>query len=688
MVLLPCKTLRLRFLSVVWLVSCCCALEAKSSDWGEVLAAKFSKDWQKAQKDRSALEVELRRLPEISLLDFGGPLGYRSDNLPGAKHPYYDDQWLQVHWGNAEVVDLVAVVPARHFDEYGIDPNYDLPEDFRVLLVDEQGKTLKVLAEEQNTRSDPVRKGHPFCYRVDPPLRCSGVRIESKRMYVNPSKPKELHFVAFSEIFCFQGELNVARGAQVTSNNTFQSPWPWKSTYLTDEVTGLGLSDIIDPTHNGIGWITGGSVQAEQDSTWVQVDLGSVRTCDGIRMFPPERPRDLLIPGHFYPLRFVIEVSLSGESGTYQTVFSNEEDFDSPGHHAVTLQWPMTDARFVRFRALTLRKIASGYPAFLGFSELQILQEGQNIARNCAVNASEIPAFRTAYENLFWSAQSLTDGYTSRGEILSDRQWMEQLQRRYEVESEILLLDNHAAAIAARFRQGMTSAGGVLGASMLAALIALPIRHRRREARNLRALRARIAADLHDDIGSSMGGIQLLTESALNKPELAVERLNTIRLLSTGTIASLRDIVWLLRPGSAFQSPVLGHFRETASILLDDLKWDFKSDEASRNHRLARETNRHLLLLFREALHNSLRHAKCSFITIRTSLHNQVFTLEVRDDGCGISEKQLASPFCLRALKERAGKLGGTLETISALDRGTTIILRFPITRSNSAKPL
>lgn len=75
------------------------------------------------------------------------------------------------------MVDLVAVVPARHFDEYGIDPNYDLPEDFRVLLVDEHGKTLKVLAEEHNTRSDPVRKGHPLCYRVDPPLRCSGVRI-------------------------------------------------------------------------------------------------------------------------------------------------------------------------------------------------------------------------------------------------------------------------------------------------------------------------------------------------------------------------------------------------------------------------------------------------------------------------------------------------------------------------------
>jgi hypothetical protein len=84
------------------------------------------------------------------------------------------DRWLQVQWGKTEAVDLLCLVPAWKYDEGGLDPNFELPEDFRVLLVDEQGKTLKVIAEEHNTRSDPVRHGHPFCYRVDPPLRCSG----------------------------------------------------------------------------------------------------------------------------------------------------------------------------------------------------------------------------------------------------------------------------------------------------------------------------------------------------------------------------------------------------------------------------------------------------------------------------------------------------------------------------------
>lgn len=227
----------------------------------------------------------------------------------------------------------------------------------------------------------------------------------------------------------------------------------------------------------------------------------------------------------------------------------------------------------------------------------------------------------------------------------------------------------------------------MLGCFMLVSLVVLPIRHRLLETRKLRALRAQIAADLHDEIGSSMGSIQLLTEAALSKPGLATERLTTIRLLSKASVAALRDIVWLLRPGSAYQSPALAHLRETASILLDGFKWHFESDETSREWRLSRDANRHLLLFFREALHNCVRHSKCQSIGIRISLRNRIFSMEVSDDGCGISEAQLALPYCLRSLKERAKHLGGTLKIVSAQAQGTTILLQFPVTHSNSAKP-
>lgn len=672
---------------LLWAISCLCAPAAEPSDWAEELASSFSGNWRKAQDEKASLEAELRRLPVIPVKDFGGPAGFRNERETGPNHPFYNDRWLQVQWATPQDVDLVSLVPARKFDERGLDPNFELPEDFRVMLVDAQGKTLKLIADEHNTRSDPVRKGHPLSYRVDPPLRCSGIRIEPTRMYDDPAGPAGPSLMSWGEIFCFDGERNVASSAEVSANYPISSPWPWQMNYAVDEMTGLGLPEIPDPAHREIGWISWGT-RSQEEPIWARVDLGSVRSCDGIRTFPPEWSPNFLIPGIFYPARFVIEVSDTGEDGSYRTVHRQDsEDFDNVGQHAVTWHWPAVDARYVRFRSLSLRRFTNAYPLFMGFSEMQILHENENIALHCAVDVSEREEPVPADGSYIWSKESLTDGYTSQGEILTNRRWMELLDKRYGIESEIRRLELQAGAIARGYRKGVMAAAGALGGGMLVALVALPILHRRRESRILRALRARIAADLHDDIGSSMGSIQLLTEAALNKPEIAADRLRTIRLLSAGTVASLRDIVWLLRPGSAFQSPVLGHFRESAAILLDDLKWDFDCDVASRECRLARETNRHLLLFFREALHNCLRHSGCNSIVIRTSLQNQVFALEVSDDGCGISGERLASPFCLRALKERANQLGGTMKITSSPDQGTTLLLQFPITRANSAKP-
>jgi Histidine kinase/Histidine kinase-, DNA gyrase B-, and HSP90-like ATPase len=677
------KFLFLPTIGILWASSSFCGAATEPSDWADHLASRFSSHWRSAQTEKTSLQAELSRLPLIPITDFGGPSGFRNERQAGPNHPHYDDRWIQVQWGQPASVDWVSLVPAYQYGEHGLDPNFDIPEDFRVILIDADGKTLKVLADVRDSRSDPIRKGHPFGFRVDPPMPCSGLRIEAKRMYVDT---EDWHFMAWGEIFCFQGARNVARGAAVTASDSIAAPWPWQMKYAVDESTGLGLAEIPDPSNLGIGWISLGSATTKC-SVWVQVDMGAIRTCDGIRMFPPERPILFLIPGYFYPSRFVIEVSTTGQPGSYQTVFSQESvDFDNPGHHAVTLRWPKIDTRIVRVRSLGLRKLSMEYPGFIGFSELQILHEDENIALNCAVEASERTSNILANGLHFWSPDSLTDGYTSKGKIIPTREWIDLLHRRYEVDTSIRRLEIECLATTAKIRFGTATVGILFGCLAVGALIVLPVSHRRREKRNMRALRAQISVDLHDEIGSSMGSIQLLTESALNKPEVAKGRLRSILMLSTGAIASLRDIVWLLKPGSAFQNPVLGHFGETASILLGDLDCDFEHDEASSECLLARDTNRHLLMFYREALHNIVRHSKCSSIRIRTSVQNQMFRLEVADDGCGIPEQKLADPYCLYSLKERTKLLGGTLQFSSSPDQGTTLILQFPITRSNSAR--
>ena len=173
------KTLRLRMAVLLGLMVPLWGAAAEPWDWGDALASKLSGDWRKAQEDRVALAAELRHLPEVSILDYGGPRGFRTDDTPGPKHPFYNDRWLEVRWKNAEVVDLVALVPARQFDEHGIDPNFELPDDFRVVLVDEEGKTLKV----------PVKVFAPASVRSPSPILFKFTAVPLTKPFTVNSRP-------------------------------------------------------------------------------------------------------------------------------------------------------------------------------------------------------------------------------------------------------------------------------------------------------------------------------------------------------------------------------------------------------------------------------------------------------------------------------------------------------------------
>jgi signal transduction histidine kinase len=121
--------------------------------------------------------------------------------------------------------------------------------------------------------------------------------------------------------------------------------------------------------------------------------------------------------------------------------------------------------------------------------------------------------------------------------------------------------------------------------------------------------------------------------------------------------------------------PTIDHLRESAAILLDPLEWTLASD--FRDWKLGDEDGRHLVLFFREVLHNIRRHANAHRVTIHASRENDQFVLTINDDGRGIPADRLDQPSSLRALHQRADRLGGSVEILTGPERGTTVILRF-----------
>jgi signal transduction histidine kinase len=223
----------------------------------------------------------------------------------------------------------------------------------------------------------------------------------------------------------------------------------------------------------------------------------------------------------------------------------------------------------------------------------------------------------------------------------------------------------------------MQAAGLRWGAGLVAALIAgtaLWIQGRARaRRREVEQLRQRIAGDLHDEIGSNLGSIALLSQMALRQPGEAQGDLAEINRVARETADSMRDLVWFIKPASLAAGDFVAKLRETAATMLAGLEWTFEGTAPAETWSL--EFKRHAFLIFKEALHNIRRHADASVVEIRLADRAGIFELTIVDNGCGLAANGSSSGHGLASMRERAGNLGGTLAMESVPGSGTRVTL-------------
>jgi signal transduction histidine kinase len=187
-------------------------------------------------------------------------------------------------------------------------------------------------------------------------------------------------------------------------------------------------------------------------------------------------------------------------------------------------------------------------------------------------------------------------------------------------------------------------------------------------------LRQRIASDLHDEIGSNLATIALLSHLAQGQGGPAQEDLVEINRVARETANSMRDIVWLIKPGAEESGDFVAKLRETAALMLTGLEWQF--DGESLTGALSLEWKREILLIFKEALHNIRRHASARRVTIRLADENDELVMEVADDGSGFNVQDSTTGHGLASQRQRAQALGGELRIVSQPGEGTVVTLR------------
>ncbi|MFD0892291.1 two-component regulator propeller domain-containing protein [Luteolibacter ambystomatis] len=200
--------------------------------------------------------------------------------------------------------------------------------------------------------------------------------------------------------------------------------------------------------------------------------------------------------------------------------------------------------------------------------------------------------------------------------------------------------------------------------------------------------RARIARDLHDDVGASLTQVALLSELAqgdLNqRPERASAHINEIFTTAQDVTRSLDEIVWAVNPAhdtlesfATFLGAFVQNYTRSAGLTARlDLPATLPATPLSSVIR------HHVYLATKEILHNVVKHAWATEVHLSLSIHPGSFHLILEDNGRGLNGTSTPSPGGadgLQNLRERLQQIGGTCVYDSHPGQGTRIEMDVPL---------
>lgn len=195
-------------------------------------------------------------------------------------------------------------------------------------------------------------------------------------------------------------------------------------------------------------------------------------------------------------------------------------------------------------------------------------------------------------------------------------------------------------------------------------------------------LRAKLAADLHDSIGSSLTEISILSEvlsvQIPEKNKEAKKGLGMISEKSRTLVDDMSDIVWLVNPKRDSLYDLILRLQDSYSEILSFKGISIKSENLKSLERvsLPMDQRQNLYLIFKEGINNAINHSGCEEILLNAEISGRMLKMELIDDGNGFETGKKHSGKGgdgLGNMKERAKKIHGTLEIESESGEGTKI---------------
>jgi len=193
--------------------------------------------------------------------------------------------------------------------------------------------------------------------------------------------------------------------------------------------------------------------------------------------------------------------------------------------------------------------------------------------------------------------------------------------------------------------------------------------------------RARISSDMHDDLGSGLSTIRLLSEVAKRKIQDPTQTREIERISETAgeMVDKMSEIIWAMSSSNDSLANLIAYMRSFAAEFLEHahITHQFYIPETIPNIKLSGGTRRNIYLAVKESLHNVVKHAKATEVIVEVKMHKNM-TIMIKDNGKGFDqEKVRLFGNGLKNIQKRMISVGGNADISS--NNGTIVFLDIPL---------
>lgn len=614
-----------------------------------------------------AVDQELNKLASLSLLSGVGSVGYRSQVHTSPTEP----ESIQIDLGNEVTIDQIVLIPTLWRDTRTGFRADGFPREFKIIAgtsSDPVGTTIASYGS--STRLLP--RTAPLVISC-PDTVASWLRVETTLM--SPRAWDGKYILQLAEILVFSGEENVAlRQAVHVSSPTNTGDLGWNENYVVDGFVPY-LMDAAEGAQS-LAFVSRIGISKQPAITF---DLGETLPLDRIHYHVTDLSDTVpqsISDGFGVPRHFVLEGANHPDFSDAVQLVEYQMDSIYDVGPIIMRRFSVTPCRYVRLTAVepfmnTLERITGTQ---FGAAEIELFSNGRDVA------ISIPPQVDFTVNTPVRSLASLTDGRNLYGRILPVRDWLNQLARRHDLETERPLI---ITELDLRHLSQKTNLNrlGWLAVLLAAGIVSIILIERIRRMRQIAHIRERLAADLHDELGANLHTIGLLSDLAADSGDSPTEMATLYRRIRSETERSgiaVRHCSDMLSAKGLY-TDLLADMQRASNRIMAKLEHEISITGEEHLNALPPRTRADLFLFYKECLVNISRHSGATKYTTELRASPDSLQMEVCDNGRGleISEEGGAPT----SLKRRAKLLGAKVTVKNPPEGGTCIKLNLRIRR-------